>query len=71
MKEDGQSYGLTPLTKVTSKIQFDAVNIPAASYGALMYENKNERSKLRGIQPRRPGLMNNWSNGKSREKFRL
>jgi formylglycine-generating enzyme required for sulfatase activity len=36
----------------------EAVNDPAASCGALTYEDKNERSKLRGIQPGRRGLIN-------------
>jgi hypothetical protein len=33
------------------------VNNPGASSGALTYENKIERSKLRGIQPGRQRLM--------------
>ena len=38
------------------------VNNPGASSGALRYENKFERSKLRVIQPERPGLMNQKDN---------
>jgi CheY-like chemotaxis protein len=45
---------------------YHPVNNPGASSGAFAYDNKNERSKLRGIQPERQGLMNESQNPAAR-----
>jgi hypothetical protein len=52
-----KSFAVMPEVGLT--IYCEIVNNPGASSGALTYEKTEiERSKLRGIQPGRPSLMN-------------